>query len=441
MKMIVKTLLPEVELTNTQLNILEDVLAHTKRLLILAPPKWGKSYISAISGLLFAILNDNVEVVIMSNNSKQSKMVMGYIKNLIERSPLISQQYIKEHFSVPRPEFSDDKIVFKNNSKIIAAHIHDKLWKNVLYNADLLIVDESVIIDDYKYRNYVMRTVKKDGIILENGTPIMKNHFFNTYNDEDYKVYEIDYKLAVQEGRLSLKDVEKMKSLLSNTEFVKMYEVKFVDDEDALYSHESIKKAYKDYNNFKVPYKESVKMVIGVDVARFGDDSTVITVLAYSPHKDKYYIRRIKQLTKKELSSVVSNVSYIYTNYSKENMYKIVVDANGVGAGVVDMLRERGYDNVEEFYAMAKPFNKEKYENIKTEMAFILKKLLDDGKILIPKDSALIDDLINIRYDYNKYGQYRVIDREDKSPDYFDSLLIALYGFKNLLNLNENDIS
>ena len=114
----------------------------------------------------------------------------------------------------------------------------------------------------------------------------------------------------------------------------------------------------------------------------------------------------------------------------------IHVDEIGIGAGVLDRLRERGLRasgiNVGEA-----AFDKEHYANRRSEIFWDLRERFRTGDISIPKDdSLLMAQLVALKFTYTSRGQIKLESKEDMakrrgtsqgwaSPDRADALAIA----------------
>lgn len=135
-------------------------------------------------------------------------------------------------------------------------------------------------------------------------------------------------------------------------------------------------------------------LVIGVDVARFGDDSSTIY---FRRGRDARSIKplRFHGLDTMELASKVAEQQRIH----KADM--VCVDGGGVGGGVVDRLRQMGLP-VAEVQFGGRPLGHmrlpEKVANRRAEMWAIMREWLPGG--MIPDDQTLADDLVGVEYGF-----------------------------------------
>ena len=159
------------------------------------------------------------------------------------------------------------------------------------------------------------------------------------------------------------------------------------------------------------------KRVLGVDVARHGDDLTVLTY-RYGPivkHQQHYQGKRVD-----EVANIVARAM------KAERIDCAVIDTIGLGAGVMDVLIGKGLGHrVEGFNANERAHDPTLYENRKAEVAFMIRKMIEHGEIGAVVTDDLKSDLMSYDYTITKKERYKVEDPEGKSPDFGDSMLMA----------------
>lgn len=188
------------------------------------------------------------------------------------------------------------------------------------------------------------------------------------------------------------------------------------------------------------------RKTIGVDVARFGNDSSVLTSL----HGMKQLGRR--ELYQHKTQSVVGEVIAMSREIGGADI--VVIDETGLGGGVVDLLAEevgKGLPNncevrgVQFGAACEDPEDKEKYRDLKARMCGLLRDDLkrNDGLTLL-NESVYLEEIPTIRFEYNKKGQLVIESKDEykkrtgrKSPDSFDSLALANYGHYDELKIGK----
>lgn len=162
--------------------------------------------------------------------------------------------------------------------------------------------------------------------------------------------------------------------------------------------------------------------IMGVDVARHGDDSSVIT------RRQGLYCA--PQLVYRDLG-LTTLAGIVAREAEAWRPDRIFVDGVGVGAGVVDMLTDWGLP-VTDAQSGAAALNPRKYRNRRAEMWAALREWLARGAI--PDDAALAADLTGVEYGYTVGEALQLEKKSDlkkrglASPDRADSLALTFYA-------------
>lgn len=165
---------------------------------------------------------------------------------------------------------------------------------------------------------------------------------------------------------------------------------------------------------------EGLPKIISCDVARFGEDQTVI---AYRQGRKAVILEKLRG---KDTVFVAERIIHWM---EIEEPQAIVVDGDGLGAGVIDQLAHRGFGSkVHEFHGGAAANESAKYFNRRSEVWGTMREWLASGGAEIPDDAELADDLVGPLYDYNAKGQLQ-LEKKDmmkerglSSPDCGDCL-------------------
>lgn len=163
-------------------------------------------------------------------------------------------------------------------------------------------------------------------------------------------------------------------------------------------------------------------LLMGVDVARFGDDRSVI---AFRQGRDARVIpwQKFKGLDTVQLAGIVADLAVRY------KVDAIFVDGNGVGGGVVDTLKSWKY-KVIEVQMGSSPHDGDTYYNKRVEMWGLLRDWLATGGI--PADEDLKTDLISPEYKYHPVSNKMQLEGKDQmkarglaSPDLAEALAMT----------------
>jgi phage terminase large subunit len=171
---------------------------------------------------------------------------------------------------------------------------------------------------------------------------------------------------------------------------------------------------------------ETVPVVWGLDVARFGSDRTALCKRKGNVVTEPVKTWRNKDLM--ELCGIILN-EYETTRWS-DRPAEILVDSIGIGAGVVDRLQEldlpaRGI-NVAESSAM-----RDKYSRLRDELWFSAKEWFEEKDCMIPDQEELISDLCKPRFKFTSNGKLKVESKDEmrkrgmNSPDLADAFCLT----------------
>src|SRR3990167_1163191 len=200
-----------------------------------------------------------------------------------------------------------------------------------------------------------------------------------------------------------------------------------LQDSDSLISVDEVAKAIE--REAKILPQWEKKM--GVDVARFGDDRTVITV------------RQMEKVLRKDVFSSLDTMRICgeVIRIAKEEHIQggnINIDVIGVGAGVVDRLKEQNW-MVNGVAVSESPQDKEHYINLRAELYDAkLKQWLKTADL--PKDDDWYE-LANIKYKFNSSGKMQLESKDEmkkrglSSPDCADSLMLTFASQFKIMNV------
>jgi hypothetical protein len=178
------------------------------------------------------------------------------------------------------------------------------------------------------------------------------------------------------------------------------------------------------------PYENRTRLsVVGIDVARSGQDKTVFA---------KRYGQYIAQLKAEHIAST-TEVAGIGKELLRGTDAYASVDVIGIGAGVVDTLRDNGVDT-EAFNASKSSTGTDfngllEFANRRAEAWWALRDALDPKngfELALPPDDELLGDLTSPRYRRLPTGKIRVEEKDEvkkrlgRSPDRGDAVVMTL---------------
>jgi PBSX family phage terminase large subunit len=201
----------------------------------------------------------------------------------------------------------------------------------------------------------------------------------------------------------------------------------YMDDSDSLFDFDSISNSV-----FKDKPNPQDKRYISLDVARFGDDRSVAVVWNGLVVIE---IKVYRKLSATELSSEIKELIATYGVHPNN----LIVDSDGVGGPVADMLRGTNFVN------NSTALHQQNFSNLKSQCYVKLSELFKEGKISlnIMEPSVveeLTQELLAIKLkDIDKDNKIAVQSKDEmkkvlgKSPDLSDAIMMRMYyEIKNL---------
>lgn len=168
--------------------------------------------------------------------------------------------------------------------------------------------------------------------------------------------------------------------------------------------------------------------IFGVDVARFGDDQSVVCIRQG---------RKVEQLKKWRGLDGMQLASRVVELYEEHQPNMVFVDGGGMGGPIVDRLRQLlPSGRVTEVNFGERPSDTIKYANKRAEMWGEMRDALRAG-VELPDDNELCDELTAVEYGFTPKQQILLEKKDDmkkrglSSPDCADALALT-YAHKVL---------
>jgi len=207
-------------------------------------------------------------------------------------------------------------------------------------------------------------------------------------------------------------------------------------DTDVMISSAVVNKALKRELSPSMP----IRRIVSIDVARYGDDKTVMYALEQGARKETVTLGRVVYEKKSTMESV--GLAVIFAKKHKVDAF--AVDEIGVGGGVADRLQELGYSIVF-VNASKKSIDSKVYFNTRAEIYQTGADLFEEDKISLNKeDEDLREELSWSRYKAIKSsGIFQVEAKDDikkrmgRSPDHADAYLNGLWAVSQTQPITE----
>jgi ribosomal protein S8 len=226
-----------------------------------------------------------------------------------------------------------------------------------------------------------------------------------------------DISIHYRNNLLSLDKASKERLLHGNWEYD--------DDPATLIDYDKILDCFT--NNFVVAGEN----YISADIARFGSDKTVINV--WSGFRCKIFM-----YAKKSVQEVADIIKRLQNEYKVPNN-NTIADEDGVGGGVVDILKCKGFVNNSRPFPNPITHKDDNFSNLKSQCYFKLAEMINKSEIYVDcSDSTtrelLVQELEQVKqYNMDKDGKKQIIPKDKiketlgRSPDYSDALMMRMY--------------
>jgi hypothetical protein len=183
-------------------------------------------------------------------------------------------------------------------------------------------------------------------------------------------------------------------------------------------------------NIFTNDFVDSGDMFISADIARYGSDKMVILVWS------GFRVIEIFTLDKSSITETAEAIKSLM-NKHRVPLSNVVADEDGVGGGVVDIVRCKGFVN------NSKPLKEDnvnvEYQNLKTQCYYKLAEKIQSNGLYIDCEltdaqDVIVKELEQVKRDkIDQDGKLRILPKDKvkeligHSPDYSDALAMRLY--------------
>jgi hypothetical protein len=355
----------------------------------------------------------------------------AYVAPLRTQAKTVAWDMLKLHAKdLPDAKFNEAEL------RVDFTNAHGRSVRISLYGADNpdsmrgIYLDGAVLDEVAQMKPDTWHTVlrpalsDRKGWVLFIGTPKGLNLLYTLYTDNmaNPEWYCQRYPVSETMQHLPWLDAEELaeaRLAMSDAQYRQEFEADFAASSDqTLITIDAVTAARG--KHLRDEQYDFAPVILGVDVARFGDDrSSICRRQGLACFEPEIYVG----LNNMELAD---KVTMAIDKYSPEAVF---VDA-GRGEGVIDRCRQLGYRVVEiPFGGTAR--DADHYQNRRIEMWDGINKWLRDGGAL-PPCAQLIADLVVPTFDYNDTngkkrleGKKAMKTRVGRSPDVGDALALT----------------
>jgi len=391
----------------------------------------GKTFISAATALWFLFTHYRSRVITTAPTNRQVESILwAEIWNLYNNARVpLGGRLLKTSLNLEEKWFAlglstDDPDRFQG-------HHAENL---------LLVMDEAPGIDPkiYEASQGILTQSGSKALLIGNPTS-SSGPFFDKFKNKHWNSFHIScYDSPAIENPDRYPALTTMEWILERKEEWGQHSPMFVsrvlgefpeEGEDTLIPLSWCERAVTRGEKKSVPHTD--KVYLGLDVARYGTNKTVLTV--YQPD-------RVKSISGIQNRSTMDAVSLVVKEAvsAGAKLMQVTVDDTGLGGGVVDRLRELGYPVLAINFSQ-KPTDPMHFRAIRDEIFWHLRELFRSDEIILPYNEKLMAQLSSIKYKINaRNGRIEIETKDDmkkrglESPDEADSLAIAVWGARRM---------
>lgn len=248
------------------------------------------------------------------------------------------------------------------------------------------------------------------------------NSFYKPHKDNTLPVYRKFIQSLVDDNKHVSKHY---KEQLNKLDYISKQRLLFGnweydDSEDKLIDYNAILAAY---DNTHIPAGDKY---ITADIARYGKDKTVII------YWNGLRAERFITMAQNSITQAADEIRKLQAEYGVA-LNNIIVDDDGIGGGVKDILRCRGFVN------NSTAIKKENYTNLKTQCYYTLADYINRSAIYIhTKDitvqNSITQELEQVRRkNFDKDTKLQLVSKDEvklaigRSPDYSDAIMMRMY--------------
>lgn len=401
----------------------------------------GKDWLSARLALWWVYSKRGLALVTGPTQRQVREIVMGEVARSFHRSKRLPGELYQMALRLGEEE-----------QRGILAFTSSEASKLTGFHAPrvMAIITEAQGVEDFAFEGVLSCATGEDDRILAVGNPLAPSGKFYQISTRGnwtaLKVAASDHPNVVEgrtviPGAVSRAFVDRMASEYGKGSgtYRSRVEGEFPDQgQESLFRRSWLEEAANRWESLgERPEREMDTPIMAVDPARYGPDSTCIAVRRGSV---------LERLASWHGSSTMETVQRIRSELADEGIYpkgsfrhhpdyQIIVDAVGLGAGVIDRLREIGFKvtayNGGQFTSFQ---DRQKFLNERARSHWALRKLLEDSEIALPRDERLFDELMAVNWTPTMDGKVQIErkavlkSRLGRSPDKGDAVVMAFSG-------------
>lgn len=374
----------------------------SKRIVACMGRQTGKSTTIAAKAVWFACTHPNTTTLIVSATLRQSMLMMDKILAFIDSSP---------HLKKSVKYRARTRMRLTNNSWIIALPCGRYGHTLRGHTAHLVILDEAAFIPEEVITNVVLPMVSTtNGYIWMLSTPWDKDHiFYKAFTDaRGWSVYHLPSRVN---PLIKPEFLEEQRSLIGEERFKMEYEAEFIDDAKSYFPMTLLRACCEDYELGEL----EGELYAGYDPGGKIDYAALTVVKHLDTHLKVVYVKAEKNRSYTDFDATLLDL------HRKTPLTKILVDQTGLGAPIVEHLKELGLPC--EGLTLT--------DRVKEQIFSNLKILFEQKHIILPYHNLLLHHLNSVLFERTRSGGFRFYHNEGSHDDLAYALALACFAAKS----------
>lgn len=308
----------------------------------------------------------------------------------------------------------------------------------------LFIVDEASGVADPIMEAILGTLSGKNNKLVMCGNPTRTSGVFYDSHTKDRSMYRCHTVNSEDSPRTNKENIAALKRKYgkdSNVVRVRVYGEFPLQEDDVFIQLSLLEAAIKnELDNVNIPV-----IKIGVDVARFGGDETVLAVNAGGQFRP--FVRRKGNDTTQTTGDVIKTATAERQRLGDICNVIVIVDDTGIGGGVTDQLRyQKQEQGLDWLYIIpvnaAQSANSAYYNDITTALWAVFRDLLEEGQLSLPDDNDMVGQFSIRKFKIKPNGKIQLESKKEMkargiySPDIADASVLACYpiNYEKLFN-------
>ncbi len=395
-------------------------MVHVPHVAMACGRKWGKSLMLAWYLIWFCVTHGERKVFIVAPTMQQARIIFEKIVYYCTKIPVLKKLLAKKPVFTPFP-----RLEFANGTILQARGAANDIYLRG-EEADLVVVDEAAYVRDSTITDVIepMFTVTMsdpDAQIILISTPQGHNAFFDWFKrgqntkQQDYRSFQFPTASNPYHDKKFLASQKQAcgeHSIKWKTEYL----AEFIDTAMSVFPMEDIRAAYEKWDGTETPPfslspEPGHKYMQGVDIAGPGKDYTVCAIFDYTDPKNIV----LAHLDRFRRAGWETTYSIIRRNYERYNHCQTIIDTTGIGAPVLDELKDIGAQG----YKIGT--NESKHDLIERAVRAFAKHI-----IRIPPDQDIVNEFRYFQATLTKTGVVKM-EAARGHDDIVIAICLALY--------------